>query len=130
MSLRIRPYTEADLERLKAIHAAQGFDYELPDLSKPEFIIRAVIENGNGVEAGLFLRKTAEVFLLMEPTTRRKGIGRLLIFDREITPLAKQEGLSHVDCWVPPKIERDFGKLMLRLGWYKQLWSSYTRKVG
>ena len=128
--LRIRPYMEADLERLKAIHAAQGFDYEFPDFSKPEFIIRSVIEDGNGVDAGLFLRKTAEVFLLMQPTTPKKGIGRLLIFDREITPLAKREGLSDVHCWVPPEIEAHFGKLMLHLGWQKQFWSSYSRKVG
>ena len=128
--LLVRPYREADLERLKAIHAAQGFDYEFPDLAKPEFIIRSVIEDGNGIEAGLFLRKTAEVFLLMEPTTRREGIRRLLIFDREITPLAKQQQLADVQCWLPPEIDRNFGQLLLHLGWQKQFWSSYSRRVG
>jgi hypothetical protein len=114
---------------MKEIHTAQGFAYELPDFSKPEFIIRSVIENSNGIEAGLFLRKTAEAYLLMQPMTRREGIGRLLIFDREITPMAKQEDLTDVNCWLPPEIERDFGKLLLHLGWQKQFWSSYSRKV-
>lgn len=128
--LLVRPYTDSDLERMKEIHAAQGLGYELPDLSKPEFIIRSVIENGSGVEAGLFLRKTAEVYLLMDRMTRKAGLGRLLIFDREITPIAKREGLSDVACWIPPEAEARFGKLLLHLGWQKQLWSSYSRKVG
>ena len=126
----IRPYTEADVERVKELHAAQGFEYEFPDFSRPEFIIRSVIENGNGVEAGLFLRKTAEVFLLMQPMARKAALQRILIFDREIPPLAARKGFSDVHAWLPPEIEKRFGKLMEHLGWRKQLWPSYSREVG
>lgn len=39
----IREYTECDLEALRAIHAAQGFDYALPDLRNPLFVTKLVL---------------------------------------------------------------------------------------
>jgi len=39
----IREYQEKDLSALRAIHAAQGFDYALPDLSNPLFVTKLVL---------------------------------------------------------------------------------------
>src|SRR2546423_14694486 len=39
----IREFHEADLAQLRAIHAAQGFDYPLPDLSNPLFVTKLVL---------------------------------------------------------------------------------------
>jgi hypothetical protein len=39
----IREYTEEDLQAMRAIHAVQGFDYALPDLSNPLFVSRLVL---------------------------------------------------------------------------------------
>ena len=39
----IREYSEADLAALRAIHAAQGFDYALPDLRNPLFVTKLVL---------------------------------------------------------------------------------------
>ena len=41
--MRIREYTENDLDALRAIHATQGFDYALPDLSNPLFVTKLVL---------------------------------------------------------------------------------------
>jgi hypothetical protein len=41
--MRIREYTESDLDALRAIHAAQGFDYALPDLRNPLFVTKLVL---------------------------------------------------------------------------------------
>lgn len=43
----IREYTEGDLDALRAIHAAQGFDYALPDLRNPLFVTKLVLSDGN-----------------------------------------------------------------------------------
>ena len=46
----IREYRESDLDALRSIHAAQGFDYPLPDLSNPLFVTKLVLaENSEGV---------------------------------------------------------------------------------
>ena len=39
----IREYQESDLAALQAIHAAQGFDYALPDLRNPLFVTKLVL---------------------------------------------------------------------------------------
>jgi hypothetical protein len=41
--MRIREYQEQDLQALRAIHAAQGFDYALPDLTNPLFVTKLVL---------------------------------------------------------------------------------------
>ena len=43
----VREYRESDLDALRAIHAAQGFDYALPDLRNPLFVTRLVLSDGN-----------------------------------------------------------------------------------
>lgn len=39
----IREYNESDLDPLRDIHAAQGFDYALPDLRNPLFVTKLVL---------------------------------------------------------------------------------------
>jgi len=41
--MQIREYQESDLAALRAIHAAQGFDYPLPDLRNPLFVTKLVL---------------------------------------------------------------------------------------
>src|SRR5260370_18566511 len=48
----IREYHESDLHRLRAIHAAQGFDYALPDLSNPLFVTKLVLSDANVAAGG------------------------------------------------------------------------------
>ena len=40
---------KCDLDALRAIHAAQGFDYLLPDLSNPLFVTKLVLSDANVV---------------------------------------------------------------------------------
>jgi hypothetical protein len=46
----VREYRESDLAHLRAIHAAQRFDYALPDLSNPLFVSKLVLTH-DGVAA-------------------------------------------------------------------------------
>jgi hypothetical protein len=41
--MQIRAYQESDLDALRAIHAAQCFDYALPDLSNPLFVTKLLL---------------------------------------------------------------------------------------
>ncbi len=45
INMQIREYRESDLAALRAIHAAQGFDYPLPDLRAPLFMTKLVLTN-------------------------------------------------------------------------------------
>ena len=41
--MHIREYQESDLAALREIHAAQGFEYALPDLHNPLFTTKLVL---------------------------------------------------------------------------------------
>ena len=44
--MRVRPYTDSDLEELRRIHAAQSFPYAFPDLTNPLFVTKIVLTDG------------------------------------------------------------------------------------
>lgn len=41
--MRIREYKDSDFAALRALHAAQGFDYAFPDLRNPLFVTKLVL---------------------------------------------------------------------------------------
>jgi hypothetical protein len=45
--MQIREYQESDLAALRAIHAAQGFDYALPDMRNPLFVTKLVLADAD-----------------------------------------------------------------------------------
>ena len=127
----LRRYNLTDLETLKGIHSRQGIPYPFPDLADSQFILRAVIENGHGVDTALLLKKSAEAYLLMdlEVGTPEDRLGRLDILNHAVPPVMKQMGIGEAYCAVPPHLEKSFGKRLVALGWYKEPWPIYTRKV-
>jgi len=152
----IREYSEGDLNALRAIHAAQGFDYKLPDLSNPLFVTKLVLTDGNAaaqkenrqLEAGAtrgnepkgncpirgaaFLRLTAEAYLLLDPRagTPRDRWQWLLALHAAAERDAWQRGLEDVHAWLPPPIAERFGKRITRLGWLRDdSWTPFCHKL-
>ena len=68
----VRPYTDADFAALRAMHAAQGFGYPLPDPSDPLFLVRTVVEDEGRPRMAALLRLTAETYLLADPARRQR----------------------------------------------------------
>ena len=125
----IRDYEPKDLEAVKSIHKAQNFDYSLPDLTSPLLLIRKVREIDGQVVGAMFLRLTAETFLLVDgsPVTRGRAIEEL---QPAVIRAAWEAGLSDVLCVVPPEIEPDFSPVLERMGWAKERpWPLYSRSV-
>ena len=71
--MQVRAYTDADLEWLRAMHAAQGFGYAFPDLADPLFLVRCVVEDEGRPRMAALLRLTAEAYLLADPAKARRA---------------------------------------------------------
>jgi hypothetical protein len=149
--MHIREYHEGDLNALRVIHAAQGFDYALPDLSNPLFVTKLVLSEGansKGNDPGAkastdeskderiigaaLLRLTAEVYLLLDPKTGtpRERWQWLLAMHAAAERDAWQRGLEDVHAWLPPPIARKFGKRIERLGWIRDdTWTPYCKRL-
>ena len=149
--MRIRDYHENDLESLRAIHAAQGFAYALPDLNNPLFLTKLILledHSTNDVSAetndaseetlknkivgAAFLRLTAEAYLLLDPQagTPARRWQWLLALHSAAERDAWRRGLEDVHAWLPPPIAKKFGKRITRLGWVRDdTWAPYCKKL-
>jgi len=137
----VRYYKDSDFERVREMHKAQGFEYDLPDMQPENFYARIVLENNREVQAALLLRKPtemAEVFLIMEPSKQAQGLlankeilGKLLLLNKEATKIAKRVGLRDVWCMLPPSLERKFGSVLLHkvFGWARHPWTMFYKEV-
>ena len=136
--LRIREYNEQDLASLRAIHARQGFAYALPDLSNPLFVTKLVLAETNQNEkdekilGAVFLRLTAEAYLLLDPKTGtpRDRWQALLTLHAAAHRDAWRRGLEDIHAWLPPGLEKKFGKRIERLGWLRDdTWTPYCMRL-
>jgi hypothetical protein len=143
--MQIREYRESDLAALRAIHAAQGFDYPLPDLRNPLFVTKLILSEADEksgiakteapqekIIGAAFLRLTAEAYLLLDPKagTPRERWQWLLQLHAATERDAWQRGLEDVHAWLPPPIARKFGKRIARLGWNRDdEWTPYCKRL-
>jgi len=131
----VREYGEADHEALRAIHAAQNFPYEFPDLANPLFLTKIVLTDGDPREKILgaaLLRLTAEAYLLLDPAagTPRRRWQHLLALHAAAQQDAWSKGLEDVHAWLPPRIANTFGRRLERLGWIRDdAWTPYCKKL-
>jgi hypothetical protein len=128
----VREYQDSDLAQLRAIHAAQGFDYALPDLSNPLFVTKKVLASDGAIVGAAFLRLTTEAYLLLDPCagTPRERWHWLLALHSAAERDAWQRGLEDVHAWLPPPIAKKFGKRVAQLGWVRDdTWTPYCKKL-
>jgi hypothetical protein len=127
----VREYTDADLNALRAMHAAQGFGYPLPHLDDPLFLVRTVVEEDERPRLAIFLRLTAESYLLADPAegTPRQRWRWLQAAHEATRQAATKSGLADVQAFLPPEVARSFGRRLQSLGWRRDPWQGYTRKL-
>jgi hypothetical protein len=147
VSVRIREYTPSDLDALRRMHAAQGFGYPLPDLESPLFLSKLVLEdddpgreetdrnspppNSSRVTMAILQRLTAETYLLHDPgagTPRRRWQSFLALHDAA-RDSAAAHGLDDVQAFLPPRIARAFGRRLAQLGWTRDPWPCFSRRI-
>lgn len=154
--MQVREYRESDLAVLRAIHAAQGFEYPLPDLKNPLFVTKMILledsppgfagAEGAAITADVakpappqekiigaaLLRLTAEAYLLLDPKagTPRERWQWLLQLHAATERDAWQRGLEDVHAWLPPPIASKFGKRITQLGWNRDdAWTPYCKRL-
>lgn len=129
----IREYKPEDLDRLKQVHQAQGFNYPFPDIEGPTFLKKLVIEEEGKVVMAAAARLTTEIFLFVDP-----GAGTALQRWRrlcELHPVMERAlwlaGADDMHCFVPPEIAHKFGRRLLQLGWTPDTeWPCYSKPLG
>jgi hypothetical protein len=127
----VRSYTDADFAALRAMHAAQGFGYTLPDPANPLFLVRTVVEDEGRPRMAALLRLTAETYLLADPNdgAPRQRWQWLQALHESTRQTAAARGLSDVQAFLPPQVARSFGRRLEQMGWRRDPWNCYTRTL-
>src|SRR5271163_3470737 len=112
--MRYREYKPEDRPALEAMHAAQGFDYEFPDVDDPRhlWITRMVITNESGRPTQAILGKlTSEAFYIEDSNAHsiETRVRRFLTLQHIAENDGKQAGMDSVHIWLPPELEKTFG---------------------
>lgn len=131
--MKIRNYRNEDAPALKAMLAAQRFDYELPDLTDPKslFITRLVIEKDSKPVAAVLGRLTSEAYFLENPEsgTDIERARRFLILHGRAIQMGREAGIDSIHVWLPPEVQKKFGPQLESLGWEQFTWPVYERRI-
>jgi hypothetical protein len=125
----IRDYKLEDLDAISGIHKSQGFEYDLPDLSSPLFLVKKVREVDGRVVSAMVLRITAETFLFVQGSPESKGRS-IEELQPEVLREAYEKGLSDIICVIPPEISESFAPVLERMGWeHTRDWPKWQRNL-
>ncbi|MGA9668244.1 MAG: hypothetical protein WBQ94_03500 [Terracidiphilus sp.] len=127
----IRDYRPEDEEQVKALHAAMGLDYALPNLDSPLVFVKKVKDVDGTIVAATLFRITAEAYLLCSGGPEDKWTA-MTELQPEALIQAYEKGLDDLLCVVPPELVDRFRKRLGLLGWEqdREGWTLFSRKVG
>lgn len=127
--MTIRPYRKEDSLALFAMFKRSKLEYSFPDLSGPlmESVLVITDEQDRPI-AGVAAERICQLYLWMDesqhPAAKLRWIREL---HEAMAKALKCKGYSEANCFVPPKLEKSFGRrLMKNFGWVSN-WPSFAR---
>lgn len=132
--MRVREFKPEDMDALKSLHARSGFKYELPDFADQQFVVRRVADDDGQIVMAGFLRQTTEAFLICDPHWRgpRWRYEALEAIHNDAVEQIRRMGFRSIEAFLPPQIEKRFGKRLLSMGWkhyVEEEWPCYSLEV-
>jgi hypothetical protein len=149
----VRELRKSDIPFLKRWHTESGFDYPFPEIKAMtwwrvmlrdllmrcltllcgEFARVSVVTDENNLPVmAAPAKKTIEMYLLCDKDwgTPRQRLMALQLGHEEMRVWLSGHGFCDVNAWLPPEIEKAFGKrLQYIFGWKKSRWNSYSRRT-
>ena len=125
----IRAYNAGDMPRIRELYHQHGLNYELPDFNAVTYPIRIVSEDDGKIVMAAFAHLTAELYLLADGThgTPQQRWERFKELHQVGLEMAYYPGgFDDLHAFLPPQLEKSFGRRLKRLGWQKALWPCYA----
>ncbi len=128
--ITIRQLGEHDTSQIVKIHVANKLPACcLPDAENPAFIVAQCAEIDGKLAMGAFVKVTGELSLILDHsvgTPKQRWSALKAILD-SIEVAAQLKGLEDFAVFVPPDVEKAFGKRLKALGFVKSTWSAYGK---
>lgn len=133
MMLEAEELLPSDKSEVERLHKEMGFDYVMPDLDSPLFVIKRVLRDEQGRILGAAgLRLQAETYLWLDskaPVAVRYKVVAALSFS--VFQAAWRVGIDCLVAWLPPGLPDSFKRLLTRFGWSADRagWQSWTKFI-
>lgn len=129
-TMEVRDYSQADLSDLEHLFQVNGFDYRFPRMDA-EDILSCMVVADEHVRMAAIQRLEVNCMLLIDhkwrtPSERWQYLQALHELARQ---KAEEAGIQEANSWIPPSVEKKFATRLEFLGWRKNLWPNYARKV-
>ena len=130
--IETRLLDDADIPTIVKFHESMGYDYRMPNLRHPLFVVKMVAREGDEVVAACALKIQAETYLWVDPgaslTRRARAI---IMLSRAIYTEAYRIGLDCLVAYLPPGLPVAFRRVMESIGWARARgWEAWSKDIG
>lgn len=120
---------DTDIPILRKMYDSSGLRYEFPDLRGPlmEQVVVVVDEMDEPLAAGAterILQTYVFLDMSMHPAAKLRAIKKL---HEVFAPLLRAKGYRETNCFVPPEMEKNFGRRLIRTFQWVRNWPSFAR---
>jgi len=126
--MRVRWLEASDLPELEKMHERAGFDYPFPDLTSEKFeAIAVVADDRNRPLMAAAAERILQIYLFAsdEPKHPAAKLRAIRLLHRALTENLTKKGYWEANAFLPPELERSFGRRLTKtFGWFKN-WPSY-----
>jgi len=123
----IRHARFSERAELQELHKKMQSEYELP-----RHDVSAVVEIDERLRAAALMRRTSEMYLLIDPEygSTRDKLSIIAALHHALVAPARLAGFTDTHAWLPPSVEPRFGDLLVdHFGWRRPSWTCYHREV-
>jgi hypothetical protein len=127
--MKIRHYKTSDEAALRAMYAAQGFEYEFPDLSDPLMETTLVVTDDDGkILAAVAAERLVQLYFLCGPTDHpATKLAIIRSLHQHMADALRAKGYHSAEAFLPPEIAETFGGRLERTFRWVRNWPSWTR---
>jgi hypothetical protein len=125
----IRPMTPSDIPTLRQMYEFSGLPYTLPDLRGPLMESVLVVTDDNDVPvAACASERIIQLYLLIDETLHPAAKLRYIReLHQNMADVLRCKGYSEANCFVPPEMEKSFGRRLMRTFNWVRNWPSFAR---
>ena len=127
--MTIRPFRPSDIPSLRQMYELSGFGYEFPDLRGPLMESVMVVVDENDIPlAACAAERLVQLYLFMDDGQHPEANLRFIKgLHESMAKALSSKGYSSAEAFLPPQVERSFGRRLIRMFGWRPNWNSLAR---
>jgi len=125
----IRALQPSDIPSLRAMFEQSGLEYAFPELGGPLMeSVLVVVDQNDAPVAAVAAERIVQLYLLVDetlgPVAKFQAIREM---HKSMATALRDKGYNGAEAFVPPELEKSFGRRLMRtFGWCRN-WNSFSR---